>query len=351
VSKTPSVLVTATGGPAGLNTVRSLQETGVFKIVSVDADPLASGLYLEGVQPYVVPLAKERHYVAILLKICKKEKVNVVLPCSDEEILALARDKELFNRKGIELPISDHGLILRASDKWKMLRAISKFGVRIPKTFSPSAPSEFEDAIKQIDFPLVVRPRISRGGRGVTYCKDRQATVLAFKLLKQEYGDVIVQELVPGGFGSVYVVQTLWSKHHALCAAAVMQKLRERPSTGGVAVAGKTVHDDKLRDLGVSVVQKLGPWIGPAGVEVKVGSLDKQPYVMEVNPRLQGVVYLFARAGINFPYLWVRTALNVKVTPQLKYEEKYFIRHFSDLVIGSEDLLSHLGADEFRLNF
>jgi len=335
----PSVLVTATGGPAGLNAVRSLQEAGGFRIVSVDADPLASGLYIKGVKPYAVSLAREKGYSAALMRICKKEKVNVILPCSDEEILALSKDKELFNGQGISLPIPDHKLVLRASDKWKMLKAISKLEVRIPKTFSPSTPDEFEDALKQIDFPLVVRPRISRGGRGVTFCKDSEAAKLAYKLLKQEYRDLLVQELVPGGPGSVHVVQTLWDMHHRLCAAAVMQKLRERPSTGGVALAGKTVHDNKLRNIGVSVVQRLGPWVGPAGVEVKVSSLDKKPYVMEVNPRLQGVVYLFTRAGINFPHLWVLIALNEKVVPQFEYKEKYFLRHFSDLAIDSEDLV------------
>ncbi len=336
----PSILVTATGGPAGLNAVRSLKEVKGFRIISVDADPLASGLYLKGVKPYVVPLAKEMQYPALLLKVCRKEKVRVVLPCSDEETLALSESKELFDREGITVPIPDYPVVLRACDKWTMLKSISKLDVRTPKTFSPSSETEFERVLKKIDFPLVVRPRVSRGGRGVTYCKDKEAASLAFRSIKQRYGGVIVQELVPGGRGTVHVVQTLWDKHHDLCAAAVMQKLRERPPTGGVAVAGRTVHNDRLQRLGVSVMRKLGPWIGPAGVEFKVSFLDQQPYLMEVNPRLQGVVYLFTESGINFPHLWVSMALNERIIEQFEYKERYFIRHFTDLVIGGENLIS-----------
>jgi len=344
MNKMPCILVTATGGLAGLNAVHALQKAGAFKIVSVDADLFAPGLYVEGVKPYVVPLVKERHYSSTLLKICEKEKANVVLPCSDEEVLALSRVKELFSHRGIAVPIPDYKIVLRASDRWTMLKTVSKLDVKTPKTFSPSTQSGFESALKQIGFPLVVRPRVSRGARGVTYCQDREAAAVAFRLLRQEYGDVIVQELVPGGPGSVQAVQTLWDTHHKICAAAVYQKLREKPPTGGVSWAGRTVHNEKLKNLGVSIMRKLGPWIGPAGVEFKVSSLDNQPYVMEVNPRLQAHQVFLAKAGINFVYLWLLIALNDKVAPQFEYKEKYFIRNTFYTLINRKEIISDFGA-------
>lgn len=337
--KKHTVLVTATGGPAGLAAVRSLFKVGNFKIVSVDADPFASGLYLTEAESYTVPFASEKDYIARLLRVCRKEKVEVVLPCSDEEILELSKHKQLFNSKRVQLPIADYNFIAKASDKWKMLKAISKSGIRVPKTFSPHTLNEFKNAIRQIGFPLVIRPRISRGARGVTYCENENQAEFTFKLLRKNYGKVIVQEFIPGKSGSVFVVQTLWNRQHELSACAVMQKLRERPPTGGVATAGKTVFDDYLRDLGASTVKKLGPWVGPAGVEFKVSKLNGQPCVMEVNPRLQGVTYLFTEAGINFPYLWVLIALDRKFPPKFEYKELYFTRTWVDLTISQQDLV------------
>jgi carbamoyl-phosphate synthase large subunit len=337
-----TILITATGGPSGLAAIRSLQEVQEFALVSVDADPLASGLYTRGVKSYSVPFAKDRSYVGRLLEICKKENVNVVLPCSDEEmhVMSQAENKQPFLRLGIEVPISDHELVMKASDKWKMLKTVSKFGIKIPETFSPTTLREFKEVLRKMDFPVVVRPRISRGARGVTYCANKGEATTAFKVLKRTYGGVIVQEFIPGGRGSIFVVQTLWDKQHQLCAAAVMQKLLERPPTGGVALAGKTVHDDHLLNLGASIVEKLGSWIGPAGIEFKVSSSDGHPYVMEVNPRFQGVISLFTKAGINFPYLWVLVALEEEFGPQFKYEERFFIRYWDDMVIGEKDLVS-----------
>jgi carbamoyl-phosphate synthase large subunit len=337
-----TILVTATGGPSGLAAIHSLQEIEEFTLVAVDADPLASGLYTRGVKSYSVPLAKDRSYVGRLLEICKKENVNVVLPCSDEEmhVMSKAENKQPFHRLGIEVPISEYELVMKASDKWKMLETISKFGIKIPETFSPPTLREFKGVLRKMDFPVVVRPRISRGSRGVTYCANKGEATTAFKVLKRMYGGVIVQEFISGGRGSVFVVQTLWDKQHQLCAAAVMQKLLERPPTGGVALAGKTVHDDHLLNLGASIVEKLGPWIGPAGIELKINSSDGHPYVMEVNPRFQGVIYLFTKAGINFPYLWVLVALEEEIAPQFKYEERFFIRYWNDIVIGEKDLVS-----------
>lgn len=335
----PTVLVTATGGPAGLAAVRSLLKVGNFKIVSVDADPFAPGLYLTEVKSYTVPFANEEKYITRLLRVCKKEKVEVVLPCSDEEILKLSKHKQFFSSKGIQLPIADYSFIAKASDKWKMLEAISKSDIRVPKTFSPYALDEFENAIKKTGFPLVIRPRISRGARGVTYCENKDEAKFTFKLLRKNYGKVIIQEFIPGKSGSVFVVQTLWNHQHKLCACAVMQKLRERPPTGGVATAGKAVHDDNLRDLGASIVERLGAWVGPAGIEFKVNELDGQPYVMEVNPRLQGVTYLFTEAGINFPQLWVLIAFNQKFPPKFAYQELYFTRTWVDATIDKKKLL------------
>jgi carbamoylphosphate synthase large subunit len=340
MSKMPVVMVTATGGPAGLNTVRALQEARDCRIISADAEPFAPGLYLENIKPYVVPLAKQESYTAAVLKICKKENVDVVLPCSDEEVLVLSKCKELFSRREIALPISDHEVVEKASDRWKMSNAISKLNVRIPKTFSPSNKSQLGSAIEQIGFPLVIRPRQSRGARGVTYCKDQMAAELAFELLRQDYGPVIVQELVPGGPGSVFAVQTLWDSDHQLCASIVYQKLRERPPSGGVSWVGRTVHSDRLTDSAVSIMKKIGPWIGPAGVEFKVNSSDNEPYVMEINPRLQAPVVFLAKAGVNSAELWLRIALNEKVVPQFEYEERYFIRFSFDKVLDSKEVLS-----------
>jgi carbamoylphosphate synthase large subunit len=337
--KKPTVLVTATGGPAGLAAVRSLLKVDNIKIVSVDADSFAPGLYLTEVKSYTVPLATEENYLAKLLHVCKKENVKVVLPCSDEETLELSKRKQFFNSKRIQLPIADYNVIAKASDKWKMLNAISRSGIRAPKTFSPNTLNEFKNAIKQIGFPLVVRPRISRGARGVTYCENKGEAEFAFKQLRKNYGKIIIQEFIPGKNGSVFVVQTLWNHQHKLCACAVMQKLRERPPTGGVATAGKTVYNDHLRNLATSIVQRLGPWIGPAGVEFKVSKLNGQPYVMEVNPRLQGVTYLFTEAGINFPHLWVLIAFNQGFPPKFEYKELYFTRTWIDLTLGQHDLL------------
>jgi carbamoylphosphate synthase large subunit len=275
-----------------------------------------------------------------LLKICKKENVNVVLPCSDEEVLVLSGCKELFSRRGIAVPISDREVVERASDRWKMSNAISRLNVKIPKTFSPANKNQLENAIEQIGFPLVIRPRLSRGARGVTYCKDKKAAELTFEQLKRDYGPVIVQELVSGGPGSVYAVQTLWDSDHRLCSSIVYQKLRERPPSGGVSWVGRTVSNDKLTDSAVSIMKEIGPWTGPAGVEFKISSSNNEPYIMEINPRLQAPVLFLAKAGVNSAELWLRIALNEKVVPQFEYKEKYFIRFTFDKVIDSKEVLS-----------
>ena len=114
-----------------------------------------------------------------------------------------------------------------------------------------------------------------------------------------------------------------------------MKKLSERPETGGVAVAGVTIKDPTILKLGIMTVKALGPWYGPAGVEFKISNRNLRPYLLEVNPRLQGVTYLFTSAGIDFPVLWLKTALGKARSnkPLLRYATKYFVRSWEDITL------------------
>lgn len=330
-----TVLVTATGGPAGLAALRSLQETGRFNLIATDADPLAPSLYIQNIKTYVLPMANDKKYIEKLIEICRKNNVKIILPCSDEEICILSKKKNLITNHSIELPIPNYNTVMKARDKWITIKTLAGTKINLPKTFAPNNLKELKTAVQSLGLPIVVRPRVSRGARGIHYCYSKAEAVLAFKQLRNKYKKIIVQEFIPGSLGSVYVVQTLFNKHHVVIAASVMQKLREKPPTGGVATAGKTVHNKELLTLGVSAIEKIGSWVGPAGIEFKINSRDGKPYLMEVNPRLQGVTYLFTRAGINFPYLWTLIALGENPKPKFKYVEGlYFSRLWNDLTFN-----------------
>ncbi len=328
-----NVLITAVGGPAGLSALRSLKIIERFKLVCTDADPLAPGLYDTSVTSYTLPFANDKKYIQKLIEIATRESVDVIFPCSDEEILQISKNKKILTENFV-LPIPDYEIIKHAIDKYQVVQAAQKVGIRTPVTFILTDEKEMRDISRELEFPLVVRPRISRGGRGIYLCENLDDAIFAFRKIEKDFkGGAMVQEYIPGGMDKTYVIQSLWNKVYQPIAVAVMRKLRQKPTFGGVAVAGETVHRKDLESIGIQTVKSVGEWIGPVGVEIKESTKNGEFYLMEVNPRLQGVTYLFTVAGVNFPYLWALIALDEELPEIIECSKKTFVRTWEDRII------------------
>ena len=325
---TQKVLVTGVGGPAGLNTIRSLKEVKEkIEIVGVDADPLAPGLFLVK-KSYVIPKAFDKNFSDKLLNISKKEKIDFIISTVDDEIFILSQIKEKFAAENINLLIPDHKIFLKAYDKGLTAQIAQENGIPIPKTFFPESSREIQKVIKKLGLPLVVRPRVSHGARGVFYVETIGETLAAFNWIKRQGQRPMIQEYIEEG--SVYSVATIFDKKSKLVVAATMKKLREKPPSGGVAWAGETVRNSKIQKLGIKIIKSFGNWIGPATPEIKFNG--KNAYLMEVNPRLWGYNYLITKAGINFPYLIIKLSSNEKIKVGNYKIGLQFVRIWEDIV-------------------
>ena len=75
----------------------------------------------------------------------------------------------------------------------------------------------------------------------------------------------------------------------------------------GIAVTGRTVHDESLERIGALVAQRIG-LTSVANVQVKLTG-DGEPALLEVNPRFPGTMSLTVASGVNMPRLCVQEAL------------------------------------------
>ena len=73
-------------------------------------------------------------------------------------------------------------------------------------------------------------------------------------------------------------------------------------------------------------------WHGPANVEFKRDARDGELTLMEINPRFWGAMELGVRAGVDFPVLVARLALEGDIEPVLDYRVGLRCRwiHWSD---------------------
>ena len=75
----------------------------------------------------------EPNYVDDLLKICLDNKVKIVVPTVDTELLLLADARLKFKKHGIHIIVSDSELVTTLDDKFKTNDFFNSLGIKTPE--------------------------------------------------------------------------------------------------------------------------------------------------------------------------------------------------------------------------
>lgn len=299
------VLVTGVGAPPGLGTLRSLKQADpALKLVAADLNPLAGGLFEPATNGITLPSASQGDaYLRAVRAVMAAQDCDTLIPGSEAEAKALAPVAQAWAAEGLRIPVPRPEVLEFGLDKGKLLTRAAERDLPHPLTLQPE--TEADLAGWPGGYPCVVKPRTSRGARGVSYPETPSGLVSIWAETHRQHGPCLVQQFIPGGADTVYTIGSLWD-HGALIVSTLHRKLQTNPPNGGVAVAGETVVDEALMQAGLDVLRACGPWHGLAAVEVKRPAPDQPPYLLEINPRMWGFGYLMTLAGLNIPALLVR---------------------------------------------
>jgi hypothetical protein len=130
-----------------------------------------------------------------------------------------------------------------------------------------------------------------------------------------DYTAPIVQEYIPG---DVYDVCLLFNQGKPR-AALTQKRLRMHPSKGGFGIENVTTDQPELQGQAIALLEAM-QWHGPAQVEFKIDSRDGRTKLMEVNGRFWGTLDLSVQAGVNFPLLACRMAVDGDIDPVFDYQ-------------------------------
>ena len=302
---TSGILVTGVGAPPGLGTLRSLKQADPdLTLIAADINALAGGMFEPGTHSVVLPSAgNPEAYRAAVRAVCAERNLDIIIPGSEAEIAALAPVARDWTAEGLRVPVADPEVVAFGIDKGKLLARCAERGLPVPQTLQPQAEADLDTWSG--GFPCVLKPRTSRGARGVSYPADRATLKESWRETHAAHGPCVVQTFIPGGAETVYTIGSLWNRGE-LVVSTLHRKLQTNPPSGGVAVAGETVNDPDLTKAGLAVLEASGPWHGLAAVELKRPAPGEPAYLLEINPRMWGFGYLMTLAGLNVPELLVR---------------------------------------------
>lgn len=327
------ILVTGAGGSAAANFVHSLRSAPEpFHVVGTDSK--REHLELADLDArYLLPRADDPRYLDELNAVVGSERVDVVHPQPDPEVLVLSERRDEVRARTF-LPAA--ATIELCQDKLACAARLKDADVPVPQTGAGDV-HDAADQILSAHGKAWVRARQGAGARAslpVTTVDQAVAWARYWVETKDlSYEDFMVGEFLPG---REFAFQSLW-----LNGRLVTSQGRERleylyghltPSgqTSTPSVA-RTVHRDDVNEIAAAAVRAVDPdATGVFCVDLKEDA-GGQPRVTEINAgRFFTTSNFLTEAGANMPYAYVRLALgeNVNGLPPFNAVEEglYWVR-------------------------
>ncbi|KGX86365.1 ATP-grasp domain-containing protein [Pontibacillus litoralis] len=293
---------------------KAMNDLGVKgSIVGTDINPLSPGLSIVD-SKYLVSRCTSPEFIDELKDICRKEDIQAIIPLIDTELLVLARHKDEFRDIGVEIIVSDEGVINICNDKITTYKYFRENNFPTPKVL------DFDFTLENAEFPLFVKP--ANGHGSINTFKVNNLNELEF--FKKYVKNPIIQEFINGTEYTLDIFADLKGR-----VLSVVPRIRLE-TRAGETNKGKTVKSEKLIKVGKDVVEKLGA-IGPVTLQCFVN--EKGVYIIEINPRFGGGVPLGIASGADYPKMLIKLLLNEQVLPILnEFKEDMYMLRYEDAI-------------------
>lgn len=315
------VLITAVGGDLGQSMVKALR-LGEERYYVFGCDLQSKGISENFVDKYiVVPKAKNiGNYLKTINKICFDYSIKCIIPASEIEIQTLG--KAYPSRClpcGTNIISQPYSWMSIYGDKLLCMEKI-KDKITLPAFCDGTKLSELRKLIRQVGYPLVVKPRISSGSRFVKIARNYKELNWYLreteKPIVQEYLDAKMGEYSIGAFVSEKIRKFICFKRTL--------------GTVGCSWYAEVSHNNQILRFADQLARKIN-LEGAANFQVR--RTPSGIGLLEINPRFSSLIA--ARAVCKFFDLeWsIQQHLNRKINAKkITYPKIRFQRFFHEMV-------------------
>lgn len=328
------ILVTSAGGPASENVILNLLLTGEdIHIVGCDVDAYMIQLS-SAYKKYLVHSAYDiQKYVIDLNRIIKEEKITMVYPQSDLEVLICAANRDSLNAP-VCLPKTE--IIQLCQDKGNLYNFLKEKGVNVPEFKLPTSQDIRMLCLLESpnygggtgwNYPYWIRARHGAGGNKAFLANSWKE----FRLMAQYYQSMnenIEWMVVKYLGGDDYAWTSIW-KDGKLLTSVLKKRIKWVYNRIGTTAVQETVHNQEVNEYCESIVKALDPNLtGIMMVDMKQDLSDKKFYITEINSgRLGTVNYFFGYASreiygddrVNFAWLLTQICYGLELPKLNKF--------------------------------
>ncbi len=300
---------------SGAQACKALKEEG-FNVVLVNSNPatimtdpeLADSTYIE-------PLN-----LSTLEKIIVKEKPDALLSTmGGQTALNLAielENKNILKKNNVKLIGASKKVIQKAEDRELFKRSMSKIGLDTPRGFVVSSLNRSIEVLKNLSFPIIIRPSFTLGGSGGGTANNKKEYIQIVKrgLSLSPINEVLIEESLIGWKEyEMEVIRDNQDNCIIVCSIENVDPMGIHTGDSVTVSPALTLTDkefQKMRNDSIRVIREIGVDTGGANVQFAIHPKTGRNVVIEMNPRVSRSSALASKAT-GFPIARIAAKLAV----------------------------------------
>ena len=303
---------------SGTQACRVLKAEGL-RVILVNSNPatimtdpeFADATYIEPITPDVVAtiIEKERPD-ALLPTLGGQTALNTAMALHANGVL------EKFN---VELIGANVDAIERGENREIFRRIVSEIGGESAKSFVCHTMEDCLSGVKELGYPVVVRPSFTMGGAGsgIAYNEEDLRRIAGLGLQASPTTEVLLEESIIGW--KEYELELMRDHHDnvvVVCSIENVDPMGVHTGDSITIAPSMTLTDreyQKLRDIGIAIIRAVGVDTGGCNIQFAINPDNGRIIVIEMNPRVSRSSALASKAT-GFPIAKIAARLAIGYT-------------------------------------
>ncbi len=303
---------------SGTQACRALRDEG-FEVVLVNSNPATIMTDPEiADKTYIEPLTVET-----IGEIIAKEKPDALLPTVGGQT-GLNLSIELFEagilaKHGVQLIGANVDSIKVGEDRELFQKAMNEIGIESAKGDFAHNLEEAKQIVEQTGYPAIIRPAYTLGGTGggIAYNPEEFEDIVERGLDASPVTQVLIEESILGWKEyELEVMRDLKDNVVIICSIENFDPMGVHTGDSITVAPAQTLTDveyQKLRDMSIACIRKVGVETGGSNIQFAVNPENGDIRIIEMNPRVSRSSALASKAT-GFPIAKIAAKLAVGYT-------------------------------------
>lgn len=281
-----NILITSAGRRVSLvkafqKELKNLMPEG--KVMTTDFNINLSAACQVSDQAFKLPLVSDKNYLNALLETCTENDIKIIIPTIDTELLLLAENVKLFEKKGIIPIVSSKEFISICRDKRKMSAFFIENTIDVAKEYSKY----------DYKLPLFIKP--FNGSRSIdTFIIKNHEDLTEYHFINK---DLMFLEYIDHDQHDEFTCDLYYDKNSNLKSVIPRKRIEVRDGEVNKGITKKNTLIDYIKKH----LNHIEGAVGCLTAQFFKGRTTDSVYGIEINARFGGGYPLSYLAGANFP--------------------------------------------------